>query len=74
MPEEEKIQRIFCPHCGSVLIMNRMKDQAPYKTVFQGSCSCGILAILAVKPMPNEPTFTLSFNKYEVAKVPVSVM
>jgi hypothetical protein len=54
--------------------MNKMNDQVGYKAIYQGSCVCGFLGVLAVKTMPAEPTFSLNFNMYQIAKHPPMVI
>lgn len=64
---------IFCPKCGEPMKMERIQDaktqakleEAGYVTGARGICSCGVVAILAIKKMPENPTFTLMFNIYK---------
>lgn len=41
-------------------------EDAGYATGARGSCECGVVAILAIKRMPENPTFTLMFNIYKL--------
>lgn len=63
---------IFCPKCGRSLEMKPIQEQdainkfekAGYIAAGRGTCPCGVVAILAKKPLPDEPTFTLMFDIY----------
>jgi len=65
---------IFCPKCGKPLKMERITDvktqakleESGYATSASGICLCGVTAILAIKRMPENPTFSLLFNIYKL--------
>jgi len=65
---------IFCPKCGEVMEMTRIIDaktvaklqEAGYVAGARGDCQCGVTAVLAMKKMPENPTFTLLFNIYKL--------
>lgn len=65
---------IFCPKCGELMKMERIRDaqtqakleEAGYVVGARGTCSCGVTAVLAIKKMPENPTFTLMFNIYKL--------
>lgn len=69
-----KEQKIFCPKCGSSITMTKVKDlrtrarlqDKGYMGGYEGSCQCGVQAILALKRMPDNPTFTLLWNIYKL--------
>ena len=77
MPQDFKreidVTRVFCPKCGQGLIMKKMDlgdaKILGYDEKWQGKCGCGVFAVLAKKPLPAEPTYTLQFNIYLVQKV-----
>lgn len=64
---------IFCPKCGELMKMERIEDahtlakleEAGYIAGARGMCGCGVTAVLAIKKMPENPTFTLMFNIYK---------
>lgn len=64
---------IFCPKCGEIMKLDRIQDaqtqvkleEAGYAVGTKGNCECGVTAILAIKKMPENPTFTLMFNIYK---------
>lgn len=66
--------KIYCPKCGEPLMLERISDattmvkleQSGYIVGARGQCSCGVVAVLAIKAMPNNPTFSLLFNLYEL--------
>jgi len=65
---------IYCPKCGDPMKMERIKDaqtqakleEAGYVAGARGVCGCGVTAVLAIKRMPENPTFTLMFNIYKL--------
>jgi hypothetical protein len=65
---------IFCPRCGASMRMERITDaqnqakleEAGYVAGARGMCPCGVTAVLAIKRMPENPTFTLMFNIYKL--------
>lgn len=69
-----KEQQIFCPKCGESITMTRIKDlrtraklqDKGYIMGYGGGCPCGVQAILALKKMPDNPTFTLLWNIYKL--------
>jgi len=64
---------IFCPKCGLSMKMERIEDArtqaklegSGYVVGARGMCPCGVTAVLAIKKMPENPTFTLMFNIYK---------
>jgi len=40
--------------------------EANYVSGARGMCDCGVVAILCVKALPENPTFTLMFNIYKL--------
>jgi len=69
---------IFCPKCGEPVKMERIQDaqtqakleESGYVTGARGMCPCGVTAVLCIKRVPENPTFTLMFNiyKFEIDK------
>ena len=65
---------IFCPKCGQPLELSPIDDpktmvklqESGYVMGARGNCDCGITAILAMKEMPANPTFTLMFNVFKI--------
>lgn len=65
---------IYCPKCGASLKMERIEDaktvakleESGYVAGARGECPCGVTAVLAMKRMPENPTFTLMFNIYKL--------
>jgi len=65
---------IFCPKCGQPLELTPIEDpkttvklqEAGYIAGARGDCDCGVTAVLAMKKMPENPTFTLLFNIYRL--------
>lgn len=65
---------VFCPKCGVVMELERIVDpktlvklqDSGYVAGARGNCECGISAILAMKEMPANPTFTLMFNVFKL--------
>jgi len=63
-------QQVYCPKCGSSITMRKVKDlrtraglqDKGYMGGYEGDCQCGVQAILAMKKMPENPSFTLMFN------------
>lgn len=43
-------------------------EESGYVAGARGLCDCGVTAVLAIKPMPDNPTFTLMFNIYKLTK------
>jgi hypothetical protein len=45
-------------------------EEGGYAAGARGMCPCGVTAVLAIKRMPENPTFTLLFNiyRFEVEK------
>lgn len=41
-------------------------ESAGYATGTRGMCDCGVTAVLAMKKLPDNPTFTLMFNIYKL--------
>jgi hypothetical protein len=41
-------------------------EEQNYAAGARGKCVCGVMAILAMKRMPDNPTFTLMFNVYKL--------
>lgn len=64
---------IHCPKCGKAMKMERIEDaktmvkleEAGYVAGARGICNCGVTAVLAMKRMPENPTFTLMFNIFK---------
>jgi len=69
---------IYCPKCGQPLELLPIEDpkttvklqEAGYASGARGDCECGVTAVLAMKKMPENPTFTLLWNifKFEMKK------
>ena len=69
---------LFCPKCGELMKMERITDaqtqakleESGYVAGARGLCPCGVTAILCMKRMPENPTFSLLFNiyKFETSK------
>ena len=67
-------QTIFCPRCGNVLSLERITEARTqveleskgFVVGARGMCPCGVTAVLAMKRMPENPTFTLMFNIYKL--------
>lgn len=67
---------IYCPKCGTVMNMERIDDaktqaklqESGYVVGARGICDCGVTAVLAIKEMPANPTFSLLFNIYKLEK------
>lgn len=65
---------IYCPKCGTSMPMERIEDaqtlakleESGYVAGARGMCDCGVTAVLAIKRMPENPTFTLMFNIYKL--------
>jgi hypothetical protein len=65
---------IFCPKCGQPLELLPIDDpktmvklqEAGYVAGARGDCECGVTAVLAMKKMPENPTFTVMFNIYKL--------
>ena len=72
-PEISPPEEICCPRCGAKMGLERIVDaqtmvkleDGGYVSGGRGSCSCGVTAVLAIKQMPDNPTFTLLFNIYD---------
>jgi hypothetical protein len=64
---------IYCPKCGQPLELTPIEDpktmaklqEAGYVAGARGDCDCGVTAVLAMKKMPENPTFTLLWNIYK---------
>lgn len=64
---------LFCPKCGEILKLERIQDaktlakleEAGYAVGARGMCPCGVTAVLAIKRMPENPTFSLLWNIYK---------
>ena len=64
---------LFCPKCGEMMQMERIADaqtlakleESGYVAGARGMCECGVTAVLAMKRMPENPTFSLLFNIYK---------
>ncbi|MBA7490876.1 hypothetical protein ES702_01419 [subsurface metagenome] len=67
-------KEIYCPKCGVPITLESIEDsktrvkleEAGYITGARGTCPCGVTAVLAMKKMPANPTFTLMFNIYKL--------
>lgn len=67
-------ESIFCPRCGSVLKIETVEDEQTLETFrksgyvagARGMCKCGVAAVLCIKQMPEDPTFTLFLNIYKI--------
>jgi len=65
---------VYCPKCGQPIELQRIEDartnvklqEAGFAVGARGDCRCGITAVLAIKKMPDNPTFTLMFNIYKL--------
>lgn len=65
---------IYCPKCGGSIALEPIKDaktvnkleESGYAVGARGMCDCGVTAVLAIKKMPENPTFTLMFNIYKL--------
>jgi hypothetical protein len=65
---------IFCPKCGQPLELTPIEDpktmvklqEAGYVAGARGDCECGVTLVLAMKKMPENPTFTAMFNIYKL--------
>lgn len=74
MPEIPTLSAIFCPKCGASMKMKPIEDaktkvkleESGYVAGARGICACGVTSILAMKKMPENPTFTLMFNIYKL--------
>ena len=67
-------EMIYCPKCGGSVGMEKIVEaqtlaklkESEYIAGARGICKCGVTAILAIKKMPENPTFTLMFNIYKL--------
>lgn len=74
MSEIPTPQTVFCPKCGTTMNLEQIKDakttakleESGYVVGARGKCDCGVTAVLAIKEMPANPTFTLMFNIYKL--------
>jgi hypothetical protein len=65
---------IFCPKCGQPMELTPIEDaktnaklqEAGFTVGARGDCGCGVTAVLAMKKMPENPTFTIMFNIYKL--------
>lgn len=65
---------VFCPKCGEAMKLEKISDPQTQTEIIQkgfavgarGMCECGVTAVLAIKKMPANPTFTLMFNIYKL--------
>jgi len=73
VPEIPTPNAVYCPKCGNPMDMEKIEDaktvnklqEAGYVTGARGNCPCGVTAVLAMKKMPENPTFTLLWNIYK---------
>jgi len=63
---------IYCPKCGGRMRFIQATPEEKKAIVKNGYvngaryvCSCGVVALLLVKPLPESPTFTLMFDIYK---------
>lgn len=74
VPDE---QMVYCPKCGKELVLTKIEkgkthlklEDAGYVGGLAGNCPCGVTAVLAMKKMPENPTFTLMFNIYKLENI-----
>lgn len=75
MPETVVIpESIFCPRCGKTLRIETIEDMETLDTLrksgyvagARGGCACGAFAVLCIKQMPEDPTFTIFLNIYKI--------
>jgi len=74
MAEIKTPNAIYCPKCGQPIELAPINDpktlsrlqEAGYACGARGDCECGVTVILAMKRMPENPTFTLMFNIYKL--------
>jgi hypothetical protein len=65
---------VYCPKCGTLLNLEKIDDpktviklqESGYAAGARGLCDCGVTAVLAIKKMPENPTFSLLFNIYKL--------
>lgn len=65
---------IYCPKCGQLLELKEIDDpktkvkllESGYMVGARGDCECGVSTVLAMKKMPENPTFTLMFNIFKL--------
>lgn len=67
---------IYCPKCGQPIELKKIEEartnakleEGGYAIGARGDCTpdCGVTAVLAIKRMPENPTFTLMFNIYKL--------
>ena len=65
---------IYCPKCGEPMTLEPIEDaqtkvkleESGYAAGARGMCNCGVTAVLAMKKMPENPTFSLLFNIYKL--------
>ena len=65
---------IFCPKCGKKIRVQEITEEESVKQLlihhFVGAgkfvCSCGVVGIIYMKNMPETPTFTVTFDIYNV--------
>lgn len=70
---------IYCPKCGNPLELEKIMDpktlmkleEGGYVTGARGNCTdeCGVTAVLAIKRIPENPTFTIMFNIFKLNMV-----
>lgn len=74
MPEIPVPNAIYCPKCGEPMTLELIEDaqtkvkleESGYAVGARGMCPCGVTAVLAMKKMPENPTFSLLFNLYKL--------
>ena len=63
---------IYCPKCGKIIKITEITDpfekevlsEKGYLTGGRGTCECGVVCALGVRPMPKSPTYVLMFDIY----------
>ena len=66
--------KIFCIKCGNLIDIIPINDDeirkkavlAGYVSVGRFVCKCGVVGMILCRPMPESPTFTVTFDIYDV--------
>jgi len=66
--------KIFCVKCGNLIDITQVADKetlkkaasAGYVGVGRFVCKCGAVGIILCRPMPESPSFTVTFDIYNV--------
>jgi len=67
---------LFCPRCGRKLHVQEITDAEAVKQLatynFRGAgkfvCVCGVVGLVYMRNMPDKPTFTVTFDIYNVTQ------